>query len=186
CSAVSLTLGARIGVAPQGFAEASVGFLDGAQPAHRALTKFFCSKRNSFESAQRAARAVNIVEAPAPAPGAVFALIFEQKLYGALNGGLFGAPAKTAQAFDDTSRHISGGRIDHGVVIGKRNVTQEFAVVVAIKRAPAAVFILHAQQPLDPKPHGSFHALRVGMFYALQRHQDERGVVDVREEIVAK
>src|SRR5208282_1701430 len=72
---ISLPFRGRIGVAPQGLAEAAVRFLDGTQPIDRALAKFFCGERNGFESAQRAAGAINVIYAPASKPGTVFALI---------------------------------------------------------------------------------------------------------------
>jgi len=92
---------------------------------------------------------------------------------------MLGRPAETAEAFDDAGGDVGGGRIDHGVVVGEGNVAEEAAVIVAIERAPAAIAILHAQKPLDAAANGAFHAGRIGIFYALEGHQDEGGVVDV-------
>src|SRR5580693_5944040 len=96
------------------------------------------------------------------------------------------APAKAAKTFEHSRGDIRGGWIEHGVVIGKRNVAEETLVVVAIERGPTAVAILHAEQPLDAAANRRFHTRRIGEFYALQRHQDERGIVHVRIKIVAK
>src|SRR6266446_3524489 len=143
-------------------------------------------ERNGFERAENAAAAVNVIHAPAAEPGAVFGLILEKKFYGALDGRMLGGPAETAEAFDNASGDVGGGRIDHGVVVGERNVAEETAVIVAIERAPAAIAILHAQKPLDATANGAFHASRIGILHALERHQDEGGVVDVGIKIVAE
>ena len=63
---------------------------------------------------------------------------------------------------------------------------KNLAVVVAVERAPAAVAILHAEQPLNAAANGGFHALFVGKFHALQRHQHKSGVVHVGIKIVAE
>ena len=39
--------------------------------------------------------------------------------------------------------------IEHGVVIGEGNLGEDFAIDVAIEGRPAAVAILHAEQPID-------------------------------------
>ncbi len=71
-------------------------------------------------------------------------------------------------------------------MIGERNVIEEALVVVAIEGSPAAVAILHAEQPLDAAANGGFHALGIGKLYALESHQDERGVVHVGIKVVAE
>src|SRR6266481_4289496 len=99
---------------------------------------------------------------------------------------MIGGPAKAAKAFEDARRHVSGGRIDHGVVIGERNVAENLFVVVAVEGAPAAIAILHAKQPLNPAADGGFHALGLREFHALQSHEDKGGVVDIGIKIIAE
>src|SRR6266849_9462895 len=176
----------RLVIAAQGFAEAAVGLLHGAKQGDGTLAVIARCERNGLERAQDAAAAVNVVHAPAAEPGAVFGLILEKKFYGALDGGMLGRPAETAKTFDNAGGDVGGRRIDHGVVVGERNVAEEAAVIVAIKRAPAAIAILHAEKPLDAAANGAFHAGRIGIFYALERHQDEGGVVDVGIKIIAE
>ena len=99
---------------------------------------------------------------------------------------MLGGPTETAKAFDNAGGDVGGRRIDHGVVVGEGNVAEEAAVVVAIEGAPAAIAILHAEKPLDAAANGAFHAGQIGIFYALERHEDEGGVVDVGIKIVAE
>ena len=99
---------------------------------------------------------------------------------------MFRRPAKAPEAFQNARGHVRRRRIDHRVVVGKGNVAKKAAIVVAVKRAPAAIAILHAQEPLNPAPNRAFHALRIGMLHALERHQHERGVVHVGIKIVAE
>src|SRR6266404_2427438 len=70
-------------------------------------------------------------------------------------------------------------------MVGKRNVAEERFVVIAIKRAPAAVAILHAQQPLNAAAYSGFHALGIRKLHTLQGHQHKSCVVDIRIKIVA-
>src|SRR5450432_2282439 len=99
---------------------------------------------------------------------------------------MIGEPAKAAEAFEDAGGDVGGAGIDHGVVIGERNVAQESAVVVAIESAPAAIAILHAEEPLQAAANCGFHARGIGEFHALEGHEDESGVVDVGIKIVAE
>src|SRR5262249_4620445 len=95
-------------------------------------------------------------------------------------------PAKTAQTLYNARRNVSSRRIDHGIVIGKRNIAEEPAIVVAVKGAPAAIAILHTEQPLNAAANGAFHALRIGIGHALERHQNEGSVVNIGVEIIAE
>ena len=113
-------------------------------------------------------------------------MILPQEFHGALNDGMFRGPAKPAEALNNARGDIGGGRIDHRVVISKRNVAEEVLVVVTVKRTPATVTVLHAEQPLNSAAYGAFHALGIGVLHALERHEHKRGVVDVRIKIVAK
>src|SRR6267142_2035661 len=182
----ALAFGERLVIAAQRLAEAAVGLLHGTQPGDGALAVIARCQRNGFKCAENSAAAVNVVHAPSAEPAADAGLVLEQESYRALDGGMLGRPAETAEAFDNAGGDVSGRRIDHGVVVGERNVAEETAVIVAIKRAPAAIAILHAEKPLDAAANGAFHAGRIGIFYALERHENEGGVVDVGIKIVAE
>src|SRR5262245_38586749 len=99
---------------------------------------------------------------------------------------MVGLPAKTAKTFHYAGSYICRGRIDHRVMVGKRNIAQELTVVVPIECRPSAVAILHAQQPLYASAHGAIQALLVRKFHPLQGHQNERGIVYVRVVVIAK
>src|SRR5690242_9891732 len=145
----ALPLGRWRIVTQKRFAEAAVGLLHGTEPDHRTLAILASSKRNGFERAQNSSRPINVIHAPATEPRAIAALILQQKLHGPLNDAMFGGPAEAAKALHHACGHVSGGGIDHGVVIGKRNIAEKLAVVVAVEGAPTAIAILHAQKPLN-------------------------------------
>src|SRR6202521_6371292 len=85
-------------IASQRLAEAAVGLLHRAKPEHGALAVIARGQRNGFQGAQYTAGSVNVVDAPAAEPGTVVGLVLQQKLHGALNGGMFRGPAKPAEA----------------------------------------------------------------------------------------
>ena len=95
-------------------------------------------------------------------------------------------PAKPAKTFYDACGDVGGRRIDHRVVVREGNVAEELVVVVAIKRAPTTVVILHTEQPLNAAANRAFHAFGVGVLHALERHQHKRSVVDIGIKIIAK
>src|ERR1700731_3464949 len=95
-------------------------------------------------------------------------------------------PAKASKTLENASGDVGGRGIDHGVVIGKRNIAEEPTIVVAIECSPTTIAILHTQEPLNTTASCGFHALSIGELHALQSHQDESGVVHVRIKIVAK
>src|SRR5437870_6407957 len=95
-------------------------------------------------------------------------------------------PSEASQALENASSDVRSRWIDHRVVIGKRNIADEAAVVVAIKCSSAAITILHAQQPLNAAANCAFHPLFIGKLHALQRHQHKRGVVHVGLMVIAK
>src|SRR4029077_6097274 len=99
---------------------------------------------------------------------------------------MFRGPTEPAEAFDDTRGNVGSRRIDHRVVVRERNVAEGLLVVVAVKRGPTAVAVLHAEEPLDAAADGAFHAPGVWVLYVLERHQHKRGVVHVGIKIIAK
>src|SRR5256884_5657998 len=74
-----------------------------------------------------------------------FRLILQQKIHGSPNDRVAVGPTEAAETLNNARGDISGRGVDHGVVIGKGNVAEKLAVVVAVKSAPAAVAILHAE-----------------------------------------
>src|SRR5260370_16464535 len=98
---------------------------------------------------------------------------------------MFRRPAKPAETFHHTCGDVRRGGIDHGVMVCEGNVTEELMVVVAVKRAPAAVAVLLTEQPLDAAANRAFHALGIGILHALEGHQHKCGIVHIGIEIVA-
>ncbi len=48
--------------------------------------------------------------------------------------------------FENASSDVHGRGIEHGVVIGERNVLEDHAVVIFVERRPAAVLALHGEE----------------------------------------
>ena len=71
-------------------------------------------------------------------------------------------------------------------MICERNMVQEIEIVFVIERAPAAVFILHADEPCKSSADRSAQAGRFRIFHATQRHQNECRVVHVRIKIISE
>ena len=99
---------------------------------------------------------------------------------------MFRGPAVAAETLDDARGDVGRRGIDHSIVVSKRNVAKEFAIIVAVEGAPAAIAILHAEQPLNATAHGGFHPSGLGILHALESHQHESCVVHVRIKIIAK
>src|SRR5437762_2666760 len=104
-------------------------------------------------------------------PGTVLALILKQELHSALDDGMFRGPAVAAETLDDARGDVGRRGIDHSIVVSKRNVAKEFAIIVAVEGAPATIAILHAEQPLNATAHGGFHPSGLGILHALESHQ---------------
>ena len=69
-------------------------------------------------------------------------------------------------------------------MIREWNVIQKLQIVFVIERAPAAIFVLHADQPGKPALHRTAQTLGIGIGDATQRHQHEGGIVNVRIKLV--
>ena len=65
-------------------------------------------------------------------------------------------------------------------MVGERNVVQIDAVVVGVERRPAAVLVLHPQEPAEPALLGQPRAIGIHTLDPLQGHEDHGGVVEVR------
>ena len=57
--------------------------------------------------------------------------------------------AEVPERFEHAGGDVGTTRVEHGVVIGERDFGQDFAIDVAIEGRPAAVAVLHSQQPID-------------------------------------
>src|SRR6185503_21354662 len=95
-------------------------------------------------------RAVDVVDASAAPPGTVVALRVADEVDGALDRLELARAAKGAEELEPATRQVLGGRIEQGAVVGERDVVQVDAVVVGVERRPAAVLVLHAEEPADP------------------------------------
>src|SRR4051812_3312240 len=60
-----------------------------------------------------------------------------------------GSVVKLAQCFEYAGCDVRAAWIEHGVMVRKRNLGEDLTVDVAVESRPAAVLVLHAQQPVQ-------------------------------------
>src|SRR5687767_7552684 len=99
------------------------------------------------EADQRLPGAVDIVDAPAAVPAAVAFLSAAQKFHTALHSRMIARLVPQGQRLQGPAGKIGRAGIDHGVMIGEGDAAQKFRVVIAVESAPAAVAVLHGEEP---------------------------------------
>src|SRR6185369_5984296 len=93
------------------------------------------------------------------------------------------ADAKTRERFNTTSGYVARRRIDHRIVIGEWNLSQELLVAVSIERCESTVLVLHGQDPCESAVHClafPAFAAAVAEAYLGERGQHLKCVVHVR------
>ena len=63
---------------------------------------------------------------------------------------MVGAVAERAEQLEDPRRDVGAARVEHRVVVGERDLGQDLVVDVDVEGRPAAVAVLHREQPVDP------------------------------------
>ena len=145
----------RVDVALDALAPAAVGVLVPGQPGDRPARRRAPSMSSpaAASAGQHRAGAVDVVDAPAPPPGAVGALLAPagRRRRGARPGGAAGTP-QCDQRLDDVGGDVLGGGVDHLAEVADRQLGHDAPVVVDVEGAPAAVAALHREQPVDAAP----------------------------------
>src|ERR1700722_2951781 len=103
-----------------------------------------------------------------------------------LNHRMIGRPTHLSKTFDRARSDVGSGRVQHGVVVGKRNVIEKLQIVLVIECAPAAVAILHTDEPGQATTHGVTQTLGIRIVDSAKGHQDECGVVHIGIKIIAE
>ena len=173
--AAAFEVGVFVGVA--GFAEGAVGFLDGAEPvdgfAYPLVVHAFA---DAAETGEGLPCAIDVVDAPAAEPAAILVLRLLDEVDGFADGGVGGGDAAVAEAFEDAAGDVGAGGILDGVVVGEGDVFEDGAVAGAVEGGPAAIIILHGEEPVDGAFDGGLRGSAAG---ALEGHRHHGGVVDV-------
>src|SRR6185312_1006301 len=91
-----------------------------------------------------------------------------------------------AERFEYSPGNVRARWIEHGVVIGKRNLAQKLPVVIDIESRPSAVFALHGEQPVDGALLACLLLNRVGSASAAQGEKDHSRVVNVGIELIGE
>src|SRR5437879_11823261 len=86
-------------------------------------------------------------------PGAIRFLFFSNEVDGSLHTLVILVIAIGGKHLQDPARDVHRGRVEHGVVIGERNVLKNHAIVVFVERGPAAVLALHGKNTVDGTLH---------------------------------
>src|SRR5260221_11513159 len=67
-----------------------------------------------------------------------------------------------SQCLQSSTGNVTCAGIDHGIMVGKRNLSKKLPIAAAIKGGPATVLVLHAQNPTKRTIHSlSFSAFIV-------------------------
>src|SRR6266567_1679611 len=153
-SALTPTLETRIIIRRARLAPASVSVLDCAQPGRGATAALLSTKPKRCHGSKHPARPVNVVDAPPAVPSSLGRLVAVEEVESPLHDRMRTGPAGRSKKFQHPSRHVGRRRIDHRIVVGKGNVSQGLAVVIAIEGSPAAIAVLHAHDPVGTAAHG--------------------------------
>src|SRR5262249_46598581 len=107
------------------------------------------TKPDGVQAGQNLPAAVDVVYPPAADPAAPAILRLAQKRQRPIDLLIPRLEAVMPQRLQDTCRNIRTAGVEHGVMVGKRNLGENLAVDVAVERRPAAVAVLHPEQPVD-------------------------------------
>src|SRR5580704_8400010 len=142
--------GQRIVVAAAGFSPAAVGVLHHADPLGGLLNlRLVIPDADPFKATQDEECAVNVVDAPAAEPASVGLLLIVDKFDGALDALVLTGIAVGGKCFEDAAGDVDSRRIEHGVVVSKRDLLEDHLRVVFVKAGPSAVLALHGEDPVD-------------------------------------
>ena len=140
----------RVVVAAATFAPAAARLLHllepGDGPAHHRLVHV---EADAAQARENLPGAVDVIDAPAAEPGPRRLLGPAQESDGLFHLGMADPVAVMPERFQHARGDVRAARVEHGIVVGERNLGQDFAVDVPIERRPAAVLVLHAQKPLQ-------------------------------------
>src|SRR5262245_66274749 len=95
------------------------------------------------------ASAIDIVDPPAPIPRAIRLLIVLHKTQGSPDNVVRTREADEPEEFEGPTGHIARARVQHGFMVSKGNLVQNGLVIVDVKRPPATIVALHAEEPLQ-------------------------------------
>ena len=91
------------------------------------------------QALDRLPRAIDVIHAPASIPRSVCLLHAAQVGDRPIDRWMANSQADAAKGLQHPAGQIGGTGIDHRVVVGKRDLAEEFTIVVAIKRPPSTI-----------------------------------------------
>ncbi len=177
----------RVVVAPAGLAPGAGGLLGRLEPRYGAgepgLVHRHAQRRQALEDLPGP---VDVVDPPSAIPAALGLLSGPEIVQGAADGGVVGHVAQGAEQLEDAGGDVGTARVEHGVVVGERELGEDLVVDVDVVGRPAAVAVLHRQEPVDPAPARRGDGGMIGHRRAVQRQDDHGAVVEVGIELVAE
>src|SRR5207247_5707371 len=91
--------------------------------------------------------AIQVIYAPAAGPAAVGRLRATDEVDRPPRLRVVGVIAVVAERFEHAGGDVRAARVEHGVVVGERDVFEDLAIDVAVESRPAPVAVLHGAEP---------------------------------------
>ncbi len=138
----------RIGIGVGRLSPTAAGLLVGKQPIGAGRDGWIVHRHSDRDQpGDHLPGAVHVVDSPSAEPASIGFLRRSEVGRASADRRVFDAQPQSSQSFQHAAAEIGSARVDHRVVIGKWDAAEELPVVVAVEGAPAAVAVLHRQQP---------------------------------------
>src|SRR5215470_5664521 len=103
-----------------------------------------------------------MIDSPTSIPAPVLLLLTFEKHQRWCNGRMSPVIAQCSEHLEATSGQVGSTRIQQRMVIGKRDVVEDNAIVILIIGAPPTVGSMHREHPIGTSPDGVLHFTCLG------------------------
>ena len=167
-------------------AETAIRILHAPDPRDRSRHRGMIFRQPRVrQPAQRLPRSIHIVAAPSSPPASFRFLLGQQIAHRFEHRRMLGRHAAGDERLDRPPRDIRARRILHRVVVRERNMLHPLPVRRLVERRPAAVVVLHGDDPAERLPRRlAVDALTTPIAGPHQRLGHHSGVVHIRVPVV--
>ena len=138
------------------------------------------------QASQHECGTVDVVHAPSPKPRSIRFLLVADESKRLLHHRMILVVTVGSQHLENASGDVYRGRVQHGIVIGKRHVLEHHAIVVLVERRPPAVAALHREDPINGALDGLPQITSVRMLHMGQCQADHRAVINIWVELIVE